>query len=794
MNNKSDMQASDDLLSKLRASCEELIRQGLYTKALEQLLEKQEQLCVNDRPADYDALLGQAYFLSEQYEEACQHYVKALEQNPEQKEWQQMLETSRNNSTSRVDIFVPDIVHFKEHELLSTPKDPELPPPIPQYKLPYQLHKLRYLRPFIGRTVGLIGSFTFNTATKLFGSGYNGPQWTDWYNRPWLKGILNLARMRDDLNERNLNTTYPEHAAIAFQDKNQPRPCGIDTYRTADGSWNNVENPKEGAAHTRFLRNVDALAIKPDKDLMEPNPREVSLKLLTRGEKMKEAPFLNMLAASWIQFQNHDWISHGENALDDLIKIPLPEDDPARTMYGQDYMTVARTQPDPTYGKNGAESTPISYVNEVTHWWDGSQIYGSDLETQLSLRSGVDGRLKLTKEGHLTLNHLGTEHTGFNRNWWVGLSMLHTLFSMEHNSICDHLKFYYPSWTDDQLFNVARLVNAAVMAKIHSVEWTPAVLPNNRLNTALNSNWYGLLTYLFGDPNSRKTVAAFKVQNPELGGLVGNSINKHGCPYGLTEEFVEVYRLHSFLQEALKFRDHRTDALIEEKPLAATRQSGSPSTIDRIGLDNLFYSFGNQHPGYLGLNNYPKFMQHMSIPGNPLMDLGAVDILRARERGVPRYNEFRRQLNLKPIDSFDQLTEDATELAKLKEVYGDDVEKLDLLIGTLAESHRPTGFGFGETMFQIFILNASRRLQSDRFFTDDFKDDVYTREGMKWIDGASLKSVLLRHFPQLEETGLGNVTNAFEPWDTEYRLSEERHPLRQYSPEHKKNPWKGDAY
>jgi hypothetical protein len=44
---------------------------------------------------------------------------------------------------------------------------------------------------------------------------------------------------------------------------------------------------------------------------------------------MKEVPFLNMLAAAWIQFQNHDWINHGENRHNDLIEIPLESDDPA---------------------------------------------------------------------------------------------------------------------------------------------------------------------------------------------------------------------------------------------------------------------------------------------------------------------------------------------------------------------------------------------------------------------------------------------------------------------------------
>ena len=39
----------------------------------------------------------------------------------------------------------------------------------------------------------------------------------------------------------------------------------------------------------------------------------------------------------------------------------------------------------------------------------------------------------------------------------------------------------YPSWDDNRLFNVARLINAAVMAKIHTVEWTPAILPNPTL-------------------------------------------------------------------------------------------------------------------------------------------------------------------------------------------------------------------------------------------------------------------------------------------------------------------------
>lgn len=150
-------------------------------------------------------------------------------------------------------------------------------------------------------------------------------------------------------------------------------------------------------------------------------------------------------------------------------------------------------------------------------------------------------------------------------------------------------------------------------------------------------------------------------------------------------------------------------------------------------MADLFHSFGIQHPGQLVLNNYPHFMRELSIPGHPLFAMGVVDVLRARERDVPRYNEFRRQLDLNLIRRFDDLTDDRDQVRKLKDVYGDqpgDVEKLGLMIGTLAEGHRPFGFGFGETMFQIFILNATRRLQADRFYTDDYNEQTYTKEGL----------------------------------------------------------------
>ena len=213
------------------------------------------------------------------------------------------------------------------------------------------------------------------------------------------------------------------------------------------------------------------------------------------GQMMTEVPFLNLLAASWIQFMNGDWINHGEILFEDVIEVPLPQDDPARSRYRQSKMFIGKTQPDPTR-VGDREPAATSSINEVTHWWDGSQIYGSDQATQNRLRSGRLGKMRVNNDGTLPVDSTGVEDTGFRRNWWVGLSMLHTLFVREHNAICDMLHEAYPDWDDNRLFNVARLINAAVMAKIHSIEWTPAILPNPALNIGLNVNWYGLLTFV----------------------------------------------------------------------------------------------------------------------------------------------------------------------------------------------------------------------------------------------------------------------------------------------------------
>ncbi len=162
------------------------------------------------------------------------------------------------------------------------------------------------------------------------------------------------------------------------------------------------------------------------------------------------------------------------------------------------------------------------------------------------------------------------------------------------------------------------------------------------------------------------------------------------------------------------------------------------------------------------MHNYPRHLQNLLRDSGERLDLAAVDILRDRERGVPRYNRFRRLVHLEPVKSFEEITDNAVWREEIRSVYNNDLEAVDLMTGLYAEP-LPDGFGFSETAFRIFVLMASRRLKSDRFYTDDFRPEIYTDLGIEHVKTTTMLLVLRRHFPALAPA-LDGVVNAFHPW------------------------------
>jgi len=591
-----------------------------------------------------------------------------------------------------------------------------------------------------------------------------------WHRWPFLIAIPVMAGIRVNMRQANLFDTETRPP--------QPEPPAADGHgqRSADGSFNAPDLAWMGMAGARFGRNVpiDQTVGEDEPRLLEPNPRRISTELLARRDFVG-VPYLNLLVSSWLQFMVHDWLSHGENDLERPYRVPIDEDDdwPNRPM------TILRSTRAPAGPAD--EGRPAAYLNTETHWWDGSQIYGSSLKRQLQVRRDPEtglllsnGKLGLTLEGHLPIEPLRAatpdaegakfkdqELAGVNGNWWLGLSTMHTLFAREHNAVVDRLALEYPQADGEWLFQKARLVVTALIAKIHTTEWTPSLMNSPEGRFAMRGNWWGVLGEHYARGFGRLSASE------EVSGIPGSPTDQFTAPYSITEEFTACYRMHSLLPDSLSLRRHEDNREIATRPLLDLVHGAPPAIYQAVGFDDVVYSLATSNPGALVLHNFPNSLRRIPERADGIFtDVAAVDILRDRERGVPRYCQFRRLIGMSAPRSFDELTTNPQWRAEVAAVYA-DVEDVDLLVGTLCESQAspgtPPGFGFSDTVFRIFILMASRRLKSDRFYTTDFTPAVYTPPGFAWVADNSMRTVLARHCPALAPL-FADRRNVFFPW------------------------------
>jgi Animal haem peroxidase len=747
-----------------------------------------------------------------------------------------------------------------------------------------------------------------------------------------------------------------DHPSYSRVGGDGPQKCAgeLIRFRTVDGICNDIMNPLMGATGQPFARNVDFPDTFPDLGnnrivktrhddrigLLLPDPQVISRKLFTRAQSTSErcnagrglpryskeascdyrkAPHLNVLAAFWIQFMNHDWFSHLDEGANgpELMSMgcatervngsekPLSANEilklgcrPADRIDGA---IIADKTPPKTFKHGGNEYLSRAYKttpNKVTAWWDASQIYGYDDRSRRRVKRDPLDRAKLLlepvpergqeKQGYLPILGLsdpinpqwqGQEAVAFPDNWSVGLSFFHNVFAREHNLFVDKFREIarrapdqdsglriparprdpvpYKNVDDDELFEVARLVIAAEIAKIHTIEWTTQLLYNEPLYLAMNANWSGLqanhpiasaalekaMQGFAQSESGKKSVGWYSAfaTGPGIFGLgndkpdVNGGVNHFGSPFNFPEEFINAYRLHPMVPDLLEYRDLNVgpNKILLKIPVAETLRAKATLAMRQRGMANWALSFGRQRSGSLTLLNHPLFLQNLEMPrlksATGKIDAAALDIIRDRERGIPRYNEFRRQYGLKQLTSFNdfidpRLPQGSAEFKRqekivtlIREIYGrhrcdnskiittaqrnddgskindclghakgsmvDNIEDVDAVVGWLAEFVRPHGFAIAETQLQVFILNASRRLFSDRFLTSSFRPDFYSYLGVKWVndngpDGkimekgkpnghkmevAPLKRVLLRAIPDLRDE-LAPVVNTFDPW------------------------------
>jgi hypothetical protein len=569
-----------------------------------------------------------------------------------------------------------------------------------------------------------------------------------WHRLPSRLALFNMAAFRDVLREKNLIDPRPAASPPLPYPAPAPIPEAMRAHRTHDGTFNDLSEPNMGCCGSAFGRNMEPV-YRPD-DFDKPDPIVVSRELLAR-ETFIPAKTLNLLAAAWIQFQVHDWVNHARYDLgekDIVLRRPglKPWQNHEKLQPEQD-MRIA----DNKVLAQAKGGYPV-FANIATPWWDGSEVYGADETRAAELRAGALIRLD---NGYLPQEISGLNVTGFNESWWLGLSAMHTLFAREHNVICKELQKAYPAWPDERVYQTARLIVAALIAKIHTVEWTPAITAFPPAVTAIRANWYGA-------PKDWVTqLVAWLCNVHSLKGIPETMPDHHGVPFSLTEEFVSVYRLHPLIPDDYAFFKSSDGSPMGTHTFDQIQGHDTDAKMRQLELSNVLYSFGIAHPGAVRLYNFPKSLQKLKRPNGEIIDLSVVDIVRDRRRGVPRYNDFRAALRMPRLRDWDEFSADPATRRKLREIYRKP-DMVDTMVGMFAED-LPPGFGFSDTAFRIFILMASRRLQSDRFLTVDFRPEIYSPLGLDWIANNSMASIILRHCPELAGA-MPRSGNAFAPF------------------------------
>ncbi|XP_020215718.2 alpha-dioxygenase 2 isoform X2 [Cajanus cajan] len=533
-------------------------------------------------------------------------------------------------------------------------------------------------------------------------------------------------------------------------------------YRTPDGMCNHPTDHLIGSQGTSFGRNMQPATL--DYGLLDPHPTVVASKLLARKNFKDTGKQFNMIACSWLQFMIHDWIDH----LEDTEQVEIRAPDGYSSGCPLQSFKFFKTKK----FKTGSSCMKFGFLNIRTPWWDGSVIYGNNEKGMRRVRTFKDGKLKISEDGLLEHDENGIPISGDVRNCWAGFSLMQALFVKEHNAVCDMLKAHYTDFDDEQLYRYAKLVTSAVTAKIHTIDWTVELLKTDTLLAGMRINWYGFLGKKFKDLFGN-------ICGPVLSGLVGlREPRDHGVPYTLTEEFVSVYRMHSLLPDEIVLRDikpstgeYKCPPMLETVPMREMLGKEGERRLSNIGMEQMLVSMGHQSCGAIALWNYPTCLRNLiahNVDGEDRpdpVDMATMEVYRDRERGVARYNEFRRNLLMIPISKWEDLTDDEEVIEALKEVYEDDVEKLDLIVGLHAEK-KIRGFAISETAFFIFLMMASRRLEADRFFTTNFNSKTYTDKGLEWVNRTeSLKDVIDRHFPEMTKNWM-RCSSAFSVWDS----------------------------
>jgi hypothetical protein len=555
--------------------------------------------------------------------------------------------------------------------------------------------------------------------------------------------------------------------------------------RAMDGSGNNAGNTSWGQAGTQYIRVAPAnYADGVAKPVTGPNTRYVSNRIFNdRAQNLFSENDVSQWGFVWGQFMDHTFGLRqevgGENA-------PIAFNARDRLEEFTNTLGVIPFTRTPAAPGTGV-TTARQQINTVSSYIDGSSVYGDAPERLEWLREGpYNGRLS-DNGGRLLLDHgylprrdargnaatapemalmgrlaatpgraMVAGDTRANEN--VALTATHTLFAREHNRIVNAL----PSrLSGETKFEIARRIVGAEQQYITYNEFLPA------FGVEL-SPYQGYKDNVDATLSNEFAVVGYRAHS-----MIHGQLEPIAPPATYSPEQVE-----AFEQEGIEVEDE-DGVNVVVIPLNVA--FGNPDLLAAVGLGPVLSGIGRE-PEYrndeLIDNQLRSTLFEIPVPGNPtcldgptlpqcfegVVDLGAIDVERGRDHGMPLYNSLRTAYGLAPKQSFTAITGEATDrfprssridrrdpiddpdildfvkvfdadgkrlplgteegavvgirrttlAARLKAIYG-NVDELDAFVGMVSEQHI-AGTEFGELQLAIWKKQFEALRDGDRFF------------------------------------------------------------------------------
>lgn len=594
----------------------------------------------------------------------------------------------------------------------------------------------------------------------------------------------NSIFLRDDLSNGLQNVDISSLIAASFLEDptcDDSGPCDPTTpFRTMTGHCNNIANPSWGKSLTTFSRLLPSVyddgisrpRVVGATGQPLPSPRIVSSVIHPDISNLHSR--YTLITMQFAQFVDHDLtmtpIHKGfhesiPNCRScDSPRTVHPECNPFPVPPGDHYYPEVNI----TSGQRlcfpfmrslpGQQSLgPRQQVNQNTAFLDASQVYGENLCVLKNLK-GLRGRMNSTQHpvrGRELLPQSDSHPecksasglcfiAGDGRaSEQPGLTVIHTLFLREHNRLCEALREINPHWDDEKVFEHARRILIAENQHMTYNEFLPRVLSWNAMNL------YGLKLLPQG---------YYKGYNPKCNPSIVNEFAAAAYRIGhslLRPHIPRMNQHYQVVDPPILLRDgfFKVDMIM---------QTGMVDEISRGLISTPMESLDQFITGEV--TNH--LFEDRKIPFSGI-DLVALNVQRARDHGIPSYNNYRALCNLKRATTFDDLSREIPPevIARLKRIYA-TVDDIDLFPGGMSE--RPLQGGLVGPTFACIIAIQFRQLRKcDRFWYENIDPTVrFTEHQLAEIRKSTLAKLIcdnMDHPGEIQRAAFDLPSNFLNP-------------------------------